>query len=157
MHDGEDVGIAIVFSLYRSQIETKLQQMGLSLPPPSAPVANYVPSVRTGNLIFLSGVPPQRPDGTYFTGKLGNDLTVEQGYEAARSCGLNLLTNLKGEMEDLDRVVRIVKFLGVVCSDPQFTQQPAVINGCSDILVEIFGARGKNTQQVTCHFSDKYV
>ena len=140
-----------------SEIEIKLQQMGLSLPPPSAPVANYVPSVRTGNLIFLSGVPPQRPDGTYFTGKLGNDLTVEQGYEAARSCGLNLLTNLKGEMEDLDRVVRIVKFLGVVCSDPQFTQQPAVINGCSDILVEIFGARGKNTQQVTCHFSDKYV
>ena len=129
-----------------SEIETKLQQLGLSLPPQAAPVANYVASVRTGNLIFLSGVPPQRPDGSYFTGKLGNDLTVEQGYEAARVCGLNLLTNLRGETEDLDRVVRIVKLLGMVNSDPQFTQQPAVINGCSDLLVELFGDRGKHAR-----------
>ena len=129
-----------------SQVEDKLKQMGLSLPPPPTPGGNYIPTVRTGNLVFLSGVTPRRPDGAPFTGKLGKDLTVEEGYEAARICGLNLLANLKQEIGDLDKVTHIVKLLGMVNSDPDFTQPPAVVNGCSDLLVELYGDRGRHAR-----------
>jgi enamine deaminase RidA (YjgF/YER057c/UK114 family) len=105
-----------------------------------------VPTVRTGNLVFMAGVTPRHPDGKPFTGKLGKDLTVEQGYQAARICGLNLLANLKKEVGDLDKVTRIVKVLGMVNSDPSFTQPPAVVNGCSDLLVELYGDKGRHAR-----------
>ncbi len=120
--------------------------MGLKLPTSPAPVANYVPAVRTGNLVFLSGVAPRSADGAMITGKLGRDLTVEQGYEAARSCGLNLLANLKGQIGDLDKLRRIVKLLGMVNSAPEFGDQPKVINGASDLFVEVFGDKGRHAR-----------
>ena len=129
-----------------SRVEDKLKQMGLSLPPAPTPGGNYIPAVRTGNLVFLSGVTPRRPDGTPFAGKLGKDLTVEEGYEAARICCLNLLANLKQEIGDLDKVTHIVKLLGMVNAEPDFTQPPAVVNGCSDLLVELYGDRGRHAR-----------
>ena len=129
-----------------SQAEEKLHQMGLSLPPPPQPVANYVPAVRSGNLVFLAGAAPRRADGSLVTGKLGSDLTVERGYEAARLCGLNLLANLKREIGDLDELRRIVKVLGMVNSAPEFGEQPKVINGASDLFVEVFGEKGRHAR-----------
>jgi enamine deaminase RidA (YjgF/YER057c/UK114 family) len=127
--------------------EEKLNQMGITLPKASAPVANYVPAVRTGNLLYLSGAGPARgADGKTPLGKVGQDLTVEEGYEAARLVGINLIARLKEELGDLDRVRRIVKLLGMVNSTLDFNQQPAVINGCSDLLVEVFGDRGKHAR-----------
>ena len=129
-----------------SQAEEKLHQMGLSLPPPPQPVANYVPAVRSGNLVFLAGAAPRLADGSLVTGKLGSDLTVERGYEAARLCGLNLLANLKREIGDLDELRRIVKVLGMVNSAPEFGEQPKVINGASDLFVEVFGEKGRHAR-----------
>ncbi len=130
----------------RPDIEARLAELGIELPTPPAPVANYVRAVTTGNLVFLAGHGPARPDGTYVTGRVGRDLTVEQGYEAARLTAIALLASLKAEIGDLGRVRRIVKVTGMVHSDPEFTQQPQVINGCSDLLVEIFGERGKHAR-----------
>ncbi len=127
-----------------SQIEDKLRQMGYELPTPPAPLANYIPGYRAGNLVFLSGVGPRGSDGSTVTGKLGQDLTVEQGYEAARNCALNLLANLKSIIGDLDKVKHMVKVLGMVNGAPDFTRQPEVINGCSDLLLEAFGERGRH-------------
>ncbi len=128
-------------------VEDKLKEMGLTLPVSPAPVANYVPSVRTGNLLYLSGVgPAKRPDGTTPTGKLGQDMTVEEGYEAAKLCGLNLLANMKAALGDFRKVKRVVKLLTMVNSAPDFTEQPAVANGCSDLLVELFGERGRHAR-----------
>ena len=129
-----------------SKVEDKLKEIGLSLPTPPSPGGNYIPAVRTGNLVFLSGVTPRRPDGTPFAGKLGKDLTVDEGYAAARICGLNLLANLKQEIGNLDKVSHIVKLLGMVNADPDFTQPPAVVNGCSDLLVEVFGDLGRHAR-----------
>lgn len=126
--------------------EAKLAELGIVLPEPSVPVANYVKAVRTGNLVFLSGHGPYRSDGTLVTGKLGGDLTIAEGYEAARLTGIGLLSSLKAEIGDLGRVRRIVKVLGMVNSDPAFTDQPKVINGCSDLLVEVFGERGRHAR-----------
>jgi enamine deaminase RidA (YjgF/YER057c/UK114 family) len=128
------------------QIEEKLRQMGLTLPDPAPPAGNYVPGVRTGNLVFLSGVGPGAVDGTMVRGKVGRDLTAEQAQEAARLCALHLLANLKTIIGDLDRVRRIVKVLGMVNSDPQFREQPRVINGCSDLLVALYGERGRHAR-----------
>ena len=128
-------------------VEAKLEQMGVELPTAAAPVANYVPAVRTGNLMFLSGVgPAPRPDGSAPSGKVGSDLTVEEGYEAARLTGLSLLGRLKQELGDLDMVVRVVKLLGMVNSVSDFTEHPAVINGCSDLLVEVLGDKGRHAR-----------
>jgi enamine deaminase RidA (YjgF/YER057c/UK114 family) len=102
--------------------------------------------VRTGNLVFLAGHGPLRADGTYVTGRLGADLTVEEGYEAARLTGVALLASLKQEIGDLDRVRRVVRVTGMVNSTADFTEQPQVINGCSDLLVELFGERGKHSR-----------
>ena len=106
-----------------------------------------MPFVRTGNLIFLAGLgPANRPDGTSPTGKLGQDFTVEEGYEAARLTGINQLARLKGAVGDLDKVKRVVKLLSMVNSAPDFGDQPAVANGCSDLLVEVFGDKGKHAR-----------
>ena len=129
-----------------SEILDKLNSMNISLPTPPKPGGNYVPTVRTGNLVFTSGVTPKKADGTAFIGKLGQDLTVEEGYEAARSCAISLLANLDKELGDLDKIKRVVKVLGMVNSTSDFTQAPAVINGCSDLLVELMGDKGRHAR-----------
>jgi enamine deaminase RidA (YjgF/YER057c/UK114 family) len=126
--------------------EARLAELGIELPVPPSPVANYVNGVQTGNLIFLAGKGPLSPDGTEVRGKLGVDLTIEQGYEAARTTAINQLAVLKAMLGDLSRVVRVVKVLGMVNSDPDFVQQPAVLNGFSDLIVEVFGDRGRHAR-----------
>ncbi len=126
--------------------ESKLQELGLELSTPSAPVANYVNAVRTGNLIFLAGKGPKKADGKNITGKLGADLTIEQGYEAARITGINQLSVLKAELGNLNKVKRIIKVKGMVNSTSEFTDHPKVINGYSDLMVEVFGQRGKHAR-----------
>jgi enamine deaminase RidA (YjgF/YER057c/UK114 family) len=127
--------------------ETKLRELGITLPAVGRPLANYVPAVRTGNLVYLAGHGPAQPWGPTATGVLGKDLTVEQGYEAAKNVGINLLASLKGEIGALGRVRRIVKVLGMVNAVPGFTQQPEVINGFSDLMVSVFGeAKGKHAR-----------
>jgi len=128
------------------QIEARLKEMGLELPPAVTPVANYVPAAAAGNIVFLSGHGPFNEDGTLITGKVSMDLTVEQGYQAARRVGIGLLGSLKAEIGDLDRVKRILKLLGMVNCGPEFTDQPQVINGASDLLVEVFGDKGKHAR-----------
>ncbi|WP_194525083.1 RidA family protein [Zobellia roscoffensis] len=126
--------------------EARLQAMGVELSQPSAPMANYVNAVRTGNLIFLSGKGPTKADGENITGKLGVDLTIEEGYEAARITGINQISVLKMELGDLKKVKRIVKVRGMVNAVPDFTDQPKVINGYSDLMVEVFGEKGKHAR-----------
>ena len=130
----------------RPDPEARLAELGIALPPVSAPVANYVNAVRTGNLVFLAGKGPRRPDGTNVTGKVGRDLTVEEGYAAARLTGINQLAALKAAVGDLRRVRRVVKVLGLVNCDPTFTDQPRVINGFSDLMVEVFGDAGRHAR-----------
>ena len=120
--------------------------MGIELPPPGVPVANFVKAVSTGNLVFLAGHGPEKPGGGYVTGKVGKDLSVEEGYEAARLTAMALLSSLKKEIGSLNNVERIVKVKGMVNTVEGFTQQPEVINGCSDLLVEIFGEKGKHAR-----------
>jgi len=126
--------------------EAALTKMGIELKTPTAPVANYVNVVRSGNLIFLSGKGPSKEDGSYITGKLGKDLSIEEGYEAARLTGINQLSVLKAELGNLNRVKRIVKTFGMVNSSPEFESQPEVINGFSDLMVAVFGERGKHAR-----------
>ncbi|UCF73430.1 MAG: RidA family protein [Deltaproteobacteria bacterium] len=126
--------------------EMKLKEIGLELPPAVRPVANYVSAVRTGNLVFLSGHGPVREDGSMITGKVGADLTLEEGYGAARRVALVLLASLKGEIGDLDKVKRVVKLLGMVNCRPDFVDQPKVINGASDLLVQVFGDKGRHAR-----------
>lgn len=129
--------------------ERKLEVLGLSLPPIPQPAANYVPLVRTGNLLFVSGHGPGVvTDGklSFIQGKLGKDLDVEQGYDAARQVMLNVLQSVKQELGDLDKVKRVVKLLGFVNCTPDFPDQPKVINGASDLLVELFGERGRHAR-----------
>lgn len=130
----------------QNDAEAKLKELGIELPAPATPIANYVNAVRTGNLLFLAGKGPAKPDGNYIIGKLGKDLTIEEGYEAARITAINQLAVLKAELGDLNKVKRIVKVLGMVNSDPNFTDQPKVINGFSDLMVEVFGERGKHAR-----------
>ncbi|MEM1359909.1 MAG: RidA family protein [Bacteroidota bacterium] len=127
-------------------VAKQLTTLGIDLPTPSKPLANYVNAVRTGNLVFLAGKGPTRPDGTRITGKLGEDLSIEAGYEAARVVGINQLAALQAEIGDLNKVRRIVKVLGMVNSTPDFTDQPKVVNGFSDLMVEVFGERGKHAR-----------
>jgi enamine deaminase RidA (YjgF/YER057c/UK114 family) len=116
------------------------------LPEPPSPVANYVNGVRAGNLIFLAGKGPRRADGSEITGKLGLDVSIEEGYEGARLTAINQLAVLKSMLGDLKKVKRIVKVLGLVNSDPAFIDQPKVINGFSDLMVDVFGERGKHAR-----------
>lgn len=126
--------------------ETRLKEKGIVLAAPGKPVANYVNAVRVGNLLFLAGKGPTKPDGTNITGKVGKDLTIEQGYEAARLTAVNHLSVLKTELGSLNKVKRIVKVLGMVNCTDDFKDQPKVINGYSDLMVEIFGDKGKHAR-----------
>jgi enamine deaminase RidA (YjgF/YER057c/UK114 family) len=128
------------------QIEARLKEMGIDLPPAATPVANYVSAVRTGNLLFLSGHGPLREDGTMITGKLGAELGPEEGYAGARQVAIALLSSLKAEIGDLDKVKRVVKLLGMVNCAADFRDHPKVINGASDLLVEVFGDKGKHAR-----------
>ena len=132
-------------SLYDYEIDARLLELGITLNEPSKPVGNYVNSVRTGNLIYMAGLGPLGPNG-YIIGKLGQDLSIEEGYDAARYTAISQLTALKAEIGDLNKVKRIVKVFGMVNSTPTFTQQPAVINGFSDLMVAIFGDRGRHAR-----------
>jgi enamine deaminase RidA (YjgF/YER057c/UK114 family) len=125
----------------------KLDSMGLKLPPASTPIANYVKFVRTGgNLIYTSGHGPTTIEGKLITGKLGGDLTIEQGYEAAKVTGLQLLATLQQAIGDLGKVKRIVKVLGMVHCTDDFKDQPKVMNGFSDLMVAVFGEKGKHAR-----------
>ena len=126
--------------------EAKLTELGITLPPAPKPVASYIPAVRAGDLLFLSGTGPFKDGKIVFAGKLGKDLTVEQGAEAARLTLLNALAIVRQELGTLDRVVRVVRLTGHVASAEGFTQQPAVINGASDLLVQIFGEAGRHAR-----------
>src|SRR5262245_4664672 len=126
--------------------ETRLKELNITLPTPPTPMANYVGAVRTGNLLFLSGHGPMRLDDKSGRGKLGRELTVEQGYAAAREVGLNLLATTRATLGSLDRVKRVVKVLGMVNSADGFGDQPKVINGFSDLMVEVFGDAGKHAR-----------
>ena len=126
--------------------ESQLAKLGIELPEAANPVANYVNAVQTGNLLFLAGKGPKNTDGEYVTGKLGEDLTVEEGYQAARLVGINQLAVLKAELGNLNRVKRIVKVLGMVNAAPDFGNQPEVVNGFSDLMVEVFGERGTHAR-----------
>jgi enamine deaminase RidA (YjgF/YER057c/UK114 family) len=123
--------------------DQRLKELGIELPTPPEPVANYVRCVRTGNLLFVSG---HGPGPNAPAGKLGQNLSVEQGYQVAREVGINILATVKAELGSLDRVKRVVKVLGMVNSDPSFGDQPKVINGCSDLFVEVFGEAGKHSR-----------
>jgi len=126
--------------------ESKLKELGIELIIPSDPVANYVNTVRSGNLLFISGKGPLKNDGEYIKGKLGYDLSIDEGYEAARATAINLISTIKSAVGDLKNVKKIVRVNGMVNSASNFTDQPKVINGCSDLLVEVFGDRGKHTR-----------
>lgn len=126
--------------------EAKLKALNITLPEPPSPVANYVNGVRVGNLIFLAGKGPRRADGSEITGKLGLDVSIEEGYEGARLTAINQLAVLKAMLGDLNKVKRIVKVLGLVNSDPNFIDQPKVINGFSDLMVDVFGEKGKHAR-----------
>lgn len=126
--------------------DKKLKELGIELPTPAKPIANYVKAVRVGNLLFLSGHGPTKADGSNITGKVGKDLTIEQGYEAAKITAIGLIATLKAELGDLGKVNRIVKVNGWVNCYPDFGDQPKVINGCSDFLVTLFGENGKHAR-----------
>ena len=126
--------------------ELRLQELNIILPSPPKPVANYVNGVRAGNLIFLAGKGPKSADGTELIGKLGIDVTIEEGYAGARLTAINQLAVLKTMLGDLKKVKRIVKVLGMVNSAPDFVEQPKVINGFSDLMVEVLGDRGRHAR-----------
>ena len=126
--------------------EDNVKKLGLDLSHAAAPVANYVPAVTTGKLVFLSGNGPTQADGTMMRGKVGADLDIDQAYEAARLVGIQLLAALREHVGSLDNVSRVVKLLGMVNAVPDFEDQPKVINGCSDLLIEVFGENGKHAR-----------
>ncbi len=126
--------------------EQRLQDLGVTLPAAPKPVANYIPAVLAGELLFLSGVLPSKDGQLMLAGKLGRDLTVEQGQQAARQALLNALAIIRQELGDLDRVRKIVRLTGHVASHEGFTQQPAVVNGASDLLVQVFGETGRHAR-----------
>lgn len=125
-----------------STVDQRLDELGLTLPAPFAPVGHYLPAARVDGLVFLSGTGPVRADGTVVTGKVGHDLDLDAAREAARLTGLQLLATLAAELGSLDRVRRVVKVFGMVNGAPGFTQAPQVIDGCSDLLIEVLGDAG---------------
>jgi len=138
--------ISTVSIAQKVDYDKKVEELGIELFTPTKPIANYVKAVRTGNLLYLSGHGPGKADGTNITGKVGKDLTIEEGYAAARQTAISLLSTMKGELGSLNNVKRIVKVLGMVNCTPEFGDQPKVINGCSDLLVAVFGENGKHAR-----------
>ncbi|HTH58136.1 MAG TPA: RidA family protein [Cyclobacteriaceae bacterium] len=130
----------------KMDFDKKLKELGIELFPPTKPMANYVKVVRTGNLLFFAGHGPTKADNSNITGKVGKDLTLEQGYEAAKQTGVALLSTLKAEIGDFNKVKRIVKVLGMVNCTETFIDQPKVINGFSDLMVAVFGEKGKHAR-----------
>jgi enamine deaminase RidA (YjgF/YER057c/UK114 family) len=126
--------------------ETRIKQLGLTLPAPGKPLGNYVPGVRVGNLLFLSGHGPGREATATARGKLGRDLSTDEGYKVARDVGINLLGSARHILGSLDKVKRVVKVLGMVNSADDFGEQPKVINGFSDLMVEVFGDDGRHAR-----------
>ncbi len=126
--------------------EARITELNLTLPPAPKPVATYVTAVRHGDLLYVSGHGPLRPDGTLHTGKLGANLDVASGQAAARQTGLAILATLRSHLGSLDKVVRLVKVLGLVNCTPEFGDQPKVINGFSDLMVEVFGEAGRHAR-----------
>jgi enamine deaminase RidA (YjgF/YER057c/UK114 family) len=124
----------------------RLKALGIDLPRPPPPVANFVTHVREGGLLFLSGQGPREPDGRMHTGKVGDTVPVEAAYRHARLTGINLLAVLHAALGDLSRVTRIVKLLGMVNAAPDFADHPAVIDGCSDLMVAVFGEAGRHAR-----------
>jgi len=128
------------------QIETRLEELGITLPDAPMPAANYVPTVRTGNLLFISGQVSSGEDGLII-GKLGNGFSIEDAQAAARVCALNLIAQAKAACDgDLDRITRVVKLVGFVNATQDFEQHPQVINGASDLMVEVFGDKGRHSR-----------
>jgi len=130
----------------RVDFDKKLKDLGIELPPVSPPQANYVNITQSGKLLFLAGKGPRKADGTYITGKIGADLTQEQGYEAAKLTAINQIAVLKDHLGDLNKLKRILKVTGMVNAVPDYTNQPEVINGFSDLMVEVFGEKGKHAR-----------
>ncbi len=128
------------------QTDARIAELGITLPEAAKPAGSYVPFVRTGNLLHTSGQIPFGPDGLEFIGKLGDTLSLEDGQKAARLCALHVLAQTKAAIGDLDRVVRLVKLVGFVNAAPDFGDQPKVVNGASDIMVEILGERGRHAR-----------
>ena len=129
------------------QVDKKLADLGIVLPTPASPVANYVPFVRTGSLLFVSGQLCLGPDGKLVAkGKLGSEVSVEDGQNAARACAVNLLAQLKAALGDLDKVVRVVRLGGFISSAPSFLEGPKVMNGASDLMVAVFGDKGRHAR-----------
>ena len=127
-------------------VESRLAELGYTLPEPPEPIGNYLPASRSGNIMWMAGVGSRRADESRISGKLGADLTVEQGYEAAQWCALNLLARMKMEFGDLDRVTGILKVVGMVNSSPDFEEQAKVVDGASDLFVEVFGEAGRHSR-----------
>jgi enamine deaminase RidA (YjgF/YER057c/UK114 family) len=134
------------FVLAQTDFDKKLKELGIELFPPTKPMANYVKAVRVGNLLYLAGHGPTRADNSNITGKVGKDLTLEQGVAAAKQTGIAILSTLKGELGDLNKVKRIVKVLGMVNCTEAFVDQPKVMNGFSDLMVAVFGEKGKHAR-----------
>lgn len=128
------------------EIEAKLEKLGLTLPEVRPPAYNYIPTRRSGNILFVSGHGPSKDGKLAYRGKVGRELTVEQGADAARITMVNCLASIKAAIGDLDKVTQILKLLGMVASEEGFGQQPLVINGASDLLVELYGERGKHAR-----------
>ena len=129
------------------EVERKLADLGLEVSEPNPSIGNFVPAVRAGNLLFVSGNLPRLPDGSMAaTGKLGREVSVDEGYAAARQCAVNCLSAARSIIGDLDKVQRVCKLLVMVNSDPEFSDQPLVGNGASDLLVELYGENGRHTR-----------
>ena len=127
-------------------VESRLIELGYALPPPPEPIGNYLSASTSGNIMWMAGVGARRADGSRIRGKLGQDLTVAEGYEAAKWCALNLLSRMKMELGDLDRVTGILKVFGMVNSSPDFEEQAVVVDGASDLFVELFGEAGRHSR-----------
>lgn len=132
--------------MFSQEAEERCKELGIELPELSDPVANYVHAVRVGNLLFLAGKGPSLADGTYITGKVGKDLTIEEGYAAARRTAIMHLAVLKQELGDLNKVNQLIKVLGMVNAPDDFTEHSKVMNGYSDLMMEVFGEKGKHAR-----------
>jgi enamine deaminase RidA (YjgF/YER057c/UK114 family) len=132
--------------MMNSSVESRLREMGIELPPPPKAVGAYVPVIRTGKLVVTSGQLPWVGDRLLFTGKLGSELTIEQGFQAARQSAINAVAQIRSVVENLDQVTQIIRLEGYVHCGPGFRQHPQVLNGASELLLALFGARGKHTR-----------